>query len=342
MTKCARWLLGPLALVVAVAPTRAQSGSSTGKVTHRTIAWIDSTRPEPWTADSTDHRAILVYVSFRADTREARPLILFSGGRDVSPSTYADLADALAQRGYVVAIVDHLGERSGQRLPDGTAVPNRLPQVSPDRNGPTSRVQDSIFSRRWIELRADDLSSARTHLLAIGATRTSEWSGLLDGHAAAAGHSIGGITAAKACERDPAFAACVNLDGLSYSLPMHVDGIATSATQPFLFIGKPIPPLSDAALAQAHMTRAQDDSIVARFARRFDDVMRSVKAGSYRVVIQGADHMAFAAAGSGTVARTIREYMIAFLDTYVLETPSAMLDRDATNPGVTITRYKHP
>src|SRR5262249_34153557 len=145
-------------------------------------------------------------------------------------------------------------------------------------------------------------------LQALGATNGTELSGRLNDRVAAVGHSIGGLTAAKTCERDLSLSACGKLDGLSYSVPMHMaaDGAAPIITQRFLFIGKPIPRVSDAALAREHTTRAEDDAIVARFAKRFDDLMRGVRGGSYRVLIEGADHMDFTGGGSGAVARIER------------------------------------
>src|SRR6185369_14630203 len=112
------------------------------------------------------------------------------------------------------------------------------------------------------EMRAEDLTSARVHLQKLAAASGSELSGRLNGQAAAVGHSLGGLTAAKACEGDSAFSACANLDGLSYSVPAHVEGDTMVATQPFLFLGKPIPRLTDATLEREHMTREQDDKIV--------------------------------------------------------------------------------
>jgi pimeloyl-ACP methyl ester carboxylesterase len=161
----------------------------------------------------------------------------------------------------------------------------------------------------------------------------------LNGQAAAVGHSLGGLTAGKACERDPAFSACANLDGLSYSLPMHVEGDTMVATQPFLFLGKPIPRLSDATLEREHMTRAQDDEIVARFAHRFDALMQSAKAGSYRVILRDADHMNFAGGGNGAMAKAVREYLMAFLDKHVRGIRGTVLDAATSDPAVTVTRY---
>ena len=331
--------LGLIAAIATVAPGHAQTGGTSTRIVHLTVNWIDSTRPEPWTPDATDHRGILIQAYYRAGALEPAPLVLFSTGRNVAPTTYADLAEALARDGYVVAIVDHLGERSGQRLPNGAAVPNLLPRVEPDRKSPSFEAQYSVFSRSWVELRAADLTSARVHLQALAAEGGNNLSGLLNTQAAAVGHSLGGLTAAKACERDPAFSACANLDGLSYSLPMHVEGDTMVATQPFLFLGKPIPRLSDATLEREHMTRAQDDEIVARMAHRFDALMQSAKAGSYRVILRDADHMDFAGRGNGAIAKAVREYLMAFLDKHVRGIRGTVLDAATSDPAVTVTRY---
>ena len=324
--------------IAAVVPGHAQTGAST-RIVHLTLNWIDDTRPEPWTPDATDHRGILIDTYYGAGAPVRAPLALFSTGRDVAPTTYADIAEALARDGYVVAIVDHLGERAGQRLPNGAAVPNLLPSVEPDRKSPSFEQQYAAFSRSWVELRAADLTSARVHLQGLAAKDGNDLSGRLNEQAIAIGHSIGGLTAAKACARDPKFSACANLDGLSYSLPMHVDGDTMVATQPFLFLGKPIPRLSDETLKRDHMTRAEDDEIVARMAHRFDALMQSAKGGSYRVILRDAAHMDFAGRGDGPIARMVREYLTAFLDKHVRGVRGTVLDAEKSNPAVTVTRY---
>lgn len=334
-----------VALVVLAAPLAAGRdpfNPPPSKLIHSALSWADRTRPEPWTADSNDHRVLAVYLSYRADAPARQPLVVFSTGRNVASSGYQDLADALADAGYVAAVVDHVGERSGQRLPNGTAVPNRLAEMEPKRDSPTFAEQDLAFSRRWVEIRAEDLTSARTHLQTLSAASGNELSGRLNDRVAAVGHSIGGLTAAKTCERDASVSACVNLDGLSYSVPMHMDanGAPPVIKQPFLFIGKPIPRVSDATLAREHTTRAEDDAIVARFAKQFDDVMRGVQGGSYRVLIDGADHMNFTGAGNGPVARIEKAYLLAFLERYLQGGAGALLAAVPTDRTVTVTRYR--
>src|SRR5262245_8511058 len=332
-------MLELIAALATIVPGHTQTGEASAPIVHRTISWIDSSRPEPWTPDEMDHRGLLVQVYFRAGALAPAPLVLFSTGREVAPTAYIDLAEALVRDGYVVAIVDHLGERSGQRLPDGAAVPDLLDRVEPDRKSPSFETQYSVFSRSWVEVRAADLTSARVHLRALSAEGGNDLSGLLNTQAAAAGHSLGGLTAAKACERDQAFSACANLDGLSYSLPMHVEGDTMVATQPFLFLGKPVPRLSDATLARDHMTRAQDDEIVARMEHRFDALMQSAKAASYRVILRDADHMNFAGGGSGVIAKTVRAYLTAFLDKHVRGISGTVLDTAPSDPAVIVTHY---
>jgi hypothetical protein len=331
--------LGLISAIATLAPGQAPTGGTSTRIAHVTVNWIDSTRPEPWTPDATDHRGMLIQAYYRAGTIEPAPLVLFSTGREVAPRTYADLAEALASDGYVVAIVDHLGERSGQRLPNGAAVPNLLPRVAPDRKSPSFEVEYSVFSRSWVELRAADLTSARVHLQSLAAVSGNELSGLLNLKAAAVGHSLGGLTAAKACELDPAFSACANLDGLSYSVPMHVEGDTMVATQPFLFLGKPVPRLADATLEREHMTRAQDNEIAARLAHRFDTLMQSAKAGSYKVILRDADHMNFAGGGNGVIAKTVRAYLMAFLDKHLRGISGTVLDVETSDPAVIVTRY---
>src|SRR5262249_27000915 len=146
----------------------------------------------------------------------------------------------LARAGYVVAIVDHTSERSGQRIPNGPSLPNLLDRVAPKESEPSFRLRDSVFSRRWVETRAADLIAAEKYLRSANASPSNRLSGVLDGRAVAIGPSLGGLTAAKACALEPSLLACINLDGLSYSLPMHVDGAASDMTQPFLFVGKPV------------------------------------------------------------------------------------------------------
>jgi hypothetical protein len=315
-------------------PTQAGAQQSTEAPPSRvSFNWIDSTRRDPWTVDTTIRREMLVHVYFREEARDSSPLVVFSTARNVAPKAYETLVSHLVRSGYVVAIVDHLGERSGQQRPNGTTVPNVLDRVAPDRNRPSFRVQDSVFSRRWVELRAADLSAARAFLQKLAAVRGNALSGRLDEKSAAAGHGLGGLSAAKACERDAAFNACANLDGLSYSLPMHVDTDTMIARQPFLFINKPTARASDEELTR------EDDEIVARMNRRLDLLMGSARGGSIKFNVPNADHMDFAGGGDGTSARITRATLTAFLDTWVRGVRASLVDLAPPGAGVSMTRY---
>ena len=85
-----------LALVVIGPPAAARPGQAnagSGKLVHSMLSWTDPARAEPWTADPADHRVLIAHLSYRAEAHTPRPLVLFSTGRYVSPSSYQDLAD---------------------------------------------------------------------------------------------------------------------------------------------------------------------------------------------------------------------------------------------------------
>src|SRR3954471_22690029 len=96
-----QWIVGLTACALSVAHSDAQVAGASGRIDRVALGWIDSTRQEPWTADPSDHRAILVQLFVRSGAHEPAPLVLFSTGRNEGPSTYSDLAEALARAGYV-------------------------------------------------------------------------------------------------------------------------------------------------------------------------------------------------------------------------------------------------
>ena len=90
--------VGLITAIATLAPGYAQTGETSTRIVHLTINWVDSTRPEPWTPDATDHRGILIEVYYRPGALEPAPLVLFSTGRNEGPKTYADLAQGAGQR----------------------------------------------------------------------------------------------------------------------------------------------------------------------------------------------------------------------------------------------------
>ena len=118
------------------------------------------------------------------------------------------------------------------------------------------RTQDMLFILRQLDNLNSDPSSSFAESLDLAAV-------------AAAGHSLGGITASEACKAVSRFRACLNFDGLQNGGPFSTEETAIPPTQPFLFITKE---------SQLH------PRIIEKF--------KSMKE-SYWVVINGASHDSF-------------------------------------------------
>ncbi|MFE0809394.1 alpha/beta hydrolase family protein [Streptomyces sp. NPDC058848] len=150
------------------------------------------------------------------------PLVLLSPGFGMPRTTLTSLADDLASRGYVVAAVDHAHESLATEFPGGRIPPcvaceevdgrSELAAVVRGRAADLSFVLDELTVRR----RAGAL--ART----IDARRIG-----------AAGHSIGGATAAATMAADRRVRAGADLDGNFFV----DDAGAGLGGRPFMMLG---------------------------------------------------------------------------------------------------------
>ena len=130
------------------------------------------------------------------------PLVVLSPGLENPRATLTSVATDLASRGYVVALVGHPYEDSGEQLADGSIAPC----LWCSQNGSDPASDDQLVASRGVDVKfvVDQL------------TRDHAWdlSHLIDKHSIGmAGHSAGGAAAAAAMEADPRIKAGVNLDG---------------------------------------------------------------------------------------------------------------------------------
>ncbi|MFF5479213.1 alpha/beta hydrolase family protein [Streptomyces sp. NPDC012935] len=149
------------------------------------------------------------------------PLVVLSPGFTFPRATLTGLAEDLAGRGYVVALVDHPYESAGTTLPDGQTLPCAICDESPSIGGSTvaeSRAQDVSFVLDRLTGRHPAWRYARV----IDAKRIGM-----------AGHSIGGNAAAATMAADARVRAGVNMDGTFFS-PVPAGGLDG---RPFLMIG---------------------------------------------------------------------------------------------------------
>lgn len=229
---------------------------------------IDSTTLKAWSRLTT-HGVL--------DAKPARgryPLITFSVGLGVIRANYTTLAEELASRGAIVALVESplagLMVRDGQVVMDTTADLER-PDVHRARvNG-------------W----ADDVRFALDHL--------GEFDALVDRERiVAVGHSSGGLVAIEAAERDDRIARAVDLDGgltTPEGEPL-ADFVAKGVTKPaLLLLSKPI--YSDADLARRGMTREQWLARSGQGGAAFDS-LKTRSSGEVTVVrLAGTGHFSF-------------------------------------------------
>ncbi|MFC5182488.1 alpha/beta hydrolase family protein [Actinomadura harenae] len=129
------------------------------------------------------------------------PLVVLSPGLTLPRATLTGLAEDLASRGYVIALVDHTYESSGVTLTDGRTLACVICDKPPA--GGTPAIARS---------RAKDVSFVLDRLTA----RSPAWpnSGMIDpDRIGMAGHSIGGNAAATTMAADHRVRAGVNMDG---------------------------------------------------------------------------------------------------------------------------------
>ncbi|MFD3518125.1 alpha/beta hydrolase family protein [Streptomyces sp. NPDC058657] len=139
----------------------------------------------------------------RTDARPAagrHPLVVLSPGFTLHRGTLTMLAEELASRGYVVALVDHAYETFGTTFPGGRTL--------------TCAACRSGLTRQVPEVRAADASFLLDQLLTGRGALGEAFAKTVDPRRIGmAGHSIGGNSSAVAMARDARIKAGVNLDG---------------------------------------------------------------------------------------------------------------------------------
>ncbi|MFD7593688.1 alpha/beta hydrolase family protein [Kitasatospora sp. NPDC059812] len=261
-----------------------------------------------------------------ADARPERgrfPLLVLSPGLGLPRATLTGLAEDLASRGYVVALVDHTYESTGVTFPDG-----RTRTCAVCDQTPTLDALEAIARSR-----ATDLSFVVDQLT----DRHSPWryAGMIDPRRIGmAGHSIGGNAAAATMAVDDRVRAGVNMDG-TFLAPVPATGLQG---RPFLMFG---------TLAN-HSPGGADTSWDRDWAR-LDGWKRWL-------TIAGSDHSSFTdlpvlAAQLGVAGPVVpipaqraeeitRAYVGAFFDLHLRGIPQPLLD--GPSPADPEVAFQHP
>jgi predicted dienelactone hydrolase len=230
------------------------------------------------------------------------PVVVFTHGYTGTFTDYTFLCEDLASRGYIVASVNHTYEATATEFPDGRFVTSLLGSHFND----TWRGDEKTLAFAS-SVRLQDLRFVLSQLQRINTRNGNPFAHRLDlSRLAIAGHSAGGTIAFQALQQDSRFKAAVVLDGFLSSSEIH------PTTEPVLILR---------AGAESH--------IVDRCA-----LSHTLRGPHSFVNLSGAEHLtpsdalwlargAIASGHMGTDATVaaIRDYVAAFLDTYLRERP---------------------
>lgn len=257
-----------------------------------------------------------------AETGERFPLVMVSPGGNVSRHWHSALAQDLASRGYVVAVISHA--HSGLDVFPTVGLLRSHPRWDPD--DATEEERERLDQGRTDLLAAD----ARFVLNRLGSLEEGPLAGRIDmDRVAILGHSRGGSTVSRACASDPRFKACVIFDNVG--------------SEPELSRG----------LEQPMMTirSAGEDWPEAR-ASRVHNYLAGTGTRAYEVVIEGAGHFSFtdiplldaavfpAAIEPERAHRLICDYTVLFLEQALAgKQPGDLEARAATDPEVVLTVF---
>jgi Platelet-activating factor acetylhydrolase, isoform II len=211
--------------------------------------WIDTKRPEPFSSSPGPRRELMVYVWYpAAPEHKFDSGVYLPGAKQVDSARGFDRARAGPAWPLIVSGAIKSHAREGAPFAPGT---DRFPLIlfSPG-NGTSSfsytTAIEHLVSHGYAMTESDKSSPFY---------RRVDWRRI-----GAVGHSLGGMTAVRACQRDLRIRACVNQDGGT------VDGVflqypgAPPLTQPFLFIEatrlSTFTTATDQQLADRGLTRA--------------------------------------------------------------------------------------
>ncbi|GAB3984645.1 lipase [Actinoallomurus acanthiterrae] len=246
------------------------------------------------------------------------PLVLLSPGLGFPRATLTGLAEDLASRGYVVALVDHTYENSGTTFPDGRTLACAVCD-KPPAGGPAAIAQS----------RAEDISFVIGRLTA----HRPAWpyARLIDSRRIGmAGHSVGGNAAATTMAADRRVRAGVNMDG-SFKAPVPATGLGH---RPFLMFGA------------EHEVPGVDDT--------WEQAWNSLNGWKRWLTVAGSDHGTFTdmpvlSAWAGRPGSVIspqraeeitRTYVGAFFDLHLKRIPQPLLD--GPSPADPEVVFQHP
>lgn len=249
------------------------------------------------------------------------PVVILSPGNGTNIEFYSSLATEIASHGYIVLGVNHPYDVPAVELSNG-----EVAQYDKDQWSLEITAHQEYTAER-IKVRTVDILFVIEKLEEMNST--GPFAGIMDlDSVAAAGHSLGGITASEACKLDARFKACLNYDGLQNGGPFSMEETAIPSEQPFLFITK-------------------EPQLHPRLIESFESMSES-----YWIVVHGASHQSFT---DGPLLQPsllpgpnqadhlmdfIQEYTLAFLDHTLKGQPSELLSKTTDLEDVSVKVFQ--
>lgn len=290
----------------------AQNLSASGEVGRLEVAGLPLIR-----SNSYENAAV-------SNTETTYPVLLLSPGNGTNVEFYAALADELASHGYVVVGLNHPYDGAAVSLSNGRVAQFAAVPPSTDREANQTQVRERI------DVRTADALFALDQLQTLNADPENPLAGRLDlTRVGIMGHSLGGITAAQACQQDPRLKACLNLDGLQEGGAFSAHRDPQLPTQPFMFITK-------------------EEEMMRPLVKLFE----ALPSESYQVTIHGATHDSFTDGPlllpsllpitnkADRIHTLTREYTLAFFDQVLNGQSNPLLATPLSDGQVSVEIYR--
>jgi hypothetical protein len=293
------------------------------------------------------------------------PLLVFSHGWGNTTLLYTAELEDLASHGYVVAAIDHPYDTTFTIFPGPRVVLFAQEKFDTESKKPNGLVD---YAKERVEEMATDTRFVIDKLTQYDkkASLGAPFAGHLDlRRVGSFGHSIGGLAAVRACQIDKRLRACMNQDSdVDDGAPFILTTSAgKSLDQPLLFFAingdkfsqRVVNP-KDEQLVQMKLTRAEFNTIILRQQKIQNEVLASVRGGSYRVTMidmPGISHRSFsdltlmsvigdATNGADSLHnyQIIQSYTRAFFDKYLKSQKDSLLDQKSSlDPLVRVDRF---
>jgi pimeloyl-ACP methyl ester carboxylesterase len=292
------------------------------------------------------------------------PVLIFSHGWGLQSPVYSAALEDLASHGYVVVAVDHPYDTTVTVFPDG-----RIAKFAQNNFDAATRKPHGYIDYAYerIEVMAADIRFVIDELAKYDRSPPlgAPFAGRLDlGRVGAFGHSIGGMTSARACQIDSRIRACIDEDSIDdVGSPFAVIAPGSIPSQPFLlfaassadiFSKEAVHP-SDESLARQKLSRAEYDERIGKQQKKQDQLLGEVRGGAYRVMLfdlPGITHRSFsdlpllAANGQSESQKALRnfriiqDYVQGFFDKYLMGSKNTILDHKTGAPeSVHVDRF---